>query len=126
MYRKSTYGAEVDPREEEALQLVQEAERLEVQFIFIMAHPHCTGPGPGPGDLLKLIHLGSRFEPVGKPGSGLLLKGLLFNIVFGAYSARKTQMKSYSIFASPHFLLLFLPLSSHFTPQLACAIIATT
>ena len=30
MYRKFTDGAEVDPREDEALQLVQEAERLEV------------------------------------------------------------------------------------------------
>ena len=96
-----------------------------------MFQPQSQTPSPShhrrpPPDLLKLIYLGSRFEPVGKPASGLLLKGLLFNIVFGAYSARKTQMKSYSIFASPHFLLLFLPLSSHFTPQLACAMIATT
>ena len=39
MYRKSTDGAEVDPREEEALQLVQDAERLEVQLILIKTRP---------------------------------------------------------------------------------------
>ena len=77
MYRKSTDGAEVDPPEEEALQLVQEAERLEVQFIFIMAHTHCTGPRPGPGPALGQ-----------GPDSGTMVFHILYYVLYTLHGDR--------------------------------------
>ena len=82
MYRKSTDGAEVDPREEEALQLVQEAERLEVQFIFIIAHTHCTGPGPGPGPGPALGQ---------GPDSGTMVFHILYYVLYTLHGDRDRE-----------------------------------
>ena len=95
MYRKSTDGAEVDPREEEALQLVQEAERLEVQFIFIMAHTHCTGPGPGPA-------LGQG------PGSGTMIFHILYYVLYTLHGDRDRE-PLFSIVPIPVPVLVLVP-----------------